>query len=312
MKTAVITTAGLGTRLLTTTKSSPKTLLPLYDRSFDKNPEPLLKPLIEIIFENLFDNGFRRFCFIVGTKNRKSILNHMSQDPEYIELLKKRNNQFDRRFIKALQRLYKKFEKCEIKWVSQNTPMGFGHALLSSKKFVGDESFLLHTGDAYFPDYSFLKDFIKSSQHEKKNTTTLLLQYKKLLKGYGIAQIKPYGYTDRRKISKMNLKDSEIRRQSKSMARKMIVFHVEEKPIKPLSNLAILPMYILEPKIFEALKKTALGYNNELQVTDAITTLMAWNHKGSAYNLLNNKWFDIGTTKKYFEALNYSFKKATK
>ena len=94
MKTAVITTAGLGTRLLTATKANPKTLLPLYDKTFDKTPEPLLKPLIEIIFENLYDNGFRRFCFIVSTKNKKSILNHMVPDSEYIELLKKRNNKF--------------------------------------------------------------------------------------------------------------------------------------------------------------------------------------------------------------------------
>ena len=112
MKTAVITTAGLGTRLLTATKASPKTLLPLYDRSFDRNTEPLLRPLIEIIFENLYDNGFRRFCSIVGTKNKKSILNHMLPDQEYIKLLKKRNNQFDKRFAKALQKFYKKFEKC--------------------------------------------------------------------------------------------------------------------------------------------------------------------------------------------------------
>ena len=89
MKTAVITTAGLGTRLLTTTKASPKTLLPLYDRSFDGNTEPLLRPLVEIIFENLYDNGFRKFCFIVGTKNKKSILNHIVPDQEYIKLLKK-------------------------------------------------------------------------------------------------------------------------------------------------------------------------------------------------------------------------------
>ena len=108
MKTAVITTAGLGTRLLTTTKASPKTLLPLYDKTFDKTPEPLLKPLIEIIFENLYDNGFRRFCFIVSKKNKQSILNHMLPDSEYIELLKKRNNKFDTRFIKALKIFYKK------------------------------------------------------------------------------------------------------------------------------------------------------------------------------------------------------------
>ena len=287
MKTAVVTTAGLGTRLLTTTKASPKTLLPLYDRSFDGNKEPLLRPLIEIIFENLYDNGFRKFCFIVGTKNKKSILNHILPDQEYIKLLKKRNNLFDKRFVNALQKFYKKFEKCEIKWISQNSPMGFGHALLASKKFVGNDPFLLHTGDAYFPDYSFLTDFIKSSQYDKKTTTTLLLQYKKSLKGFGIAQTKKKVPLD-------------------------IVFHVAEKPKKPQSNLVILPIYILKPDIFEALKKTSLGYNNELQVTDAINTLMGWNHKVTAYNFRNNKWFDIGTTRAYFHALNYSFKIATK
>ena len=287
MKTAVITTAGLGTRLLTVTKASPKTLLPLYDRSFDRNVEPLLRPLIEIIFENLYDNGFRRFCFIVGTKNKKSISNHMVPDQEYIKLLKKRNNQFDKRFVKALQKFYKKFENCEIKWISQNSPMGFGHALLASKKFVGNEPFLLHTGDAYFPDYSFLNDFIKSSQYDKKIIATLLLQYKKSLKGFGIAQTKKSVPLD-------------------------VVFHVAEKPKKPQSNLVILPIYILKSDIFDALEKTGLGYNNELQVTDAISTLMDWNHKVTAYNFRNNKWFDIGTTRQYFHALNYSFKISTK
>ena len=287
MKTAVITTAGLGTRLLTATKASPKTLLPLYDRTFDRNTEPLLRPLVEIIFENLYDNGFRRFCIIVGTKNKKSILNHMVPDREYINLLKKRNNQFDRRFAKALQKFYKKFKKCEIKWISQNSPMGFGHALLASKKFVGNKPFLLHTGDAYFPDYSFLNDFIKSSQYDKKIIATLLLQYKKSLKGFGVAQTKKSVPLD-------------------------VVFHVAEKPKKPQSNLAILPMYILKSNIFDALEKTGLGYNNELQVTDAISTLLDWNHKITAYNFRNKKWFDIGTARQYFHALNYSFKIATK
>ena len=91
-----------------------------------------------------------------------------------------------------------------------------------------------------------------------------------------------------------------------------VVFHVAEKPKKPQSNLAILPIYILKPDIFEALEKTGLGHNNELQVTDAISTLMAWNHKVTAYNFRNNKWFDIGTTREYFHALNHSFKIATK
>ena len=91
-----------------------------------------------------------------------------------------------------------------------------------------------------------------------------------------------------------------------------VVFHVAEKPKKPKSNLVILPMYILKPDIFKALEKTALGHNNELQVTDAISTLLDWNHKITAYNFRNKKWFDIGTTRQYFHALNYSFKISTK
>ena len=91
-----------------------------------------------------------------------------------------------------------------------------------------------------------------------------------------------------------------------------IVFHVAEKPKKPKSNLVILPMYILKPDIFEALEKTGLGYNNELQVTDAISTLLDWNHNITAYNFGNKKWFDIGTARQYFHALNYSFKISVK
>ncbi len=282
MKTAVITTAGLGTRLLTYTKANPKTMLPLYEKD-SSNSEPILRPLLENIFNNLYDNGFRRFCFIVGTKNKKTILSHMIPDYDYINLLKKRNNKYDNRFIKALLKYYKKYENCEIKWISQNTPMGFGHALLSSKKFVGNEKFLLHAGDAYFPNYNFLKNFIKSSDAKINPAATLLLQFKKTLKGFGIAQTKKNKPFD-------------------------IVFHVEEKPKKPLSNLVILPVYIMKPSIFEALSKTELGHNHELQVTDAIATLINWDQKVNALNFKNNKWFDIGTTTQYYRALTHSYK----
>ena len=54
METAVITTGGLGTRLLTYTKTNPKTMLPVYEKSRDGNIEPSLRPLIEFIFENLY------------------------------------------------------------------------------------------------------------------------------------------------------------------------------------------------------------------------------------------------------------------
>jgi len=285
MKTAVITTGGLGTRLLTCTKSNPKAMLPLYSKSFDTNPEPLLRPLIETIFENLYDYGIRRFCFIVGTKTKSSIINHLSPDQEFIELLQKRNTLVDKRFVKILNKIYKKFNNSEISWVSQETPMGFGDALLSAKKFVGNNPFLLHAGDTYIPSYDFLKEFISEFKNSKNITGSILIQKRKIIKGYGLVNIK--------KIKNKN-----------------IVLHVEEKPKKPKSNLAILPIYIFKPTIFEALKNTSRGHNNELQVTDAIETLIKMNKNIIAYDYGVKKWFDIGIPPNYYQALTLSYKKS--
>jgi UTP--glucose-1-phosphate uridylyltransferase len=277
---------GLGTRLLTYTKNNPKTMLPLYEKGKDKHGDLVLRPLIEIIFENLYDRGFRRFCFIVGSKTKHSIIEHMEPDEDYISLLKKRNKSEDKRFIQTLSRISKKINKSEIKWISQDTPMGFGDALSSSRKFVGKETFLLHAGDAYIPNYEFLSDFIKIEKIQKCSGV-LLLQRKKDLRGYGIAQLK----------KKNNEK---------------LVINVQEKPKKPLSSLVILPIYIFKPSIFDALEKTAKGYNCELQVTDAIQKLIDWDKKIVGYDYSNKPWYDIGTPANYFKSLVHSFKIATK
>ncbi len=284
MKTAVITTGGLGTRLLTCTKINPKTMLPLYHKSFPIS-EPILQPLIETIFENLFDVGFRRFCIIISSKTGKSIIKHIMPDVEYINLLKQRNVPSDKQFIKILNRLSKKINKCEIKWISQETPMGFGDALLKAKKFVGRSTFLLHAGDVYFPDYCFLKDMLVFHRKTFSNST-IMLQKMNSLKGFGIAQTR---------LEKGN----------------NIVFHVEEKPKKPLSNFAILPIYIFDSEIFSALKNITHGHNSELQVTDAIQYLINSNKKITGFNFKKGSWFDIGTPKNYYKALSYSLKQST-
>ena len=64
INTVVIPAAGLGTRLFTTTKESPKEMVPIFYKT--NNGTILVKPLLEIIFENLFDSGIRHFCIIVG------------------------------------------------------------------------------------------------------------------------------------------------------------------------------------------------------------------------------------------------------
>jgi UTP--glucose-1-phosphate uridylyltransferase len=285
MNTAVITTGGLGTRMLTFTKSNPKTMLPVYTKSNDSSSIPMFKPLIEYIFDNLYDYGFRRFCIIVGSKTKSAIINHLEPDSKFIKLLKSRNSPEDKRFINALLKLYTKMMNCDIKWITQDTPSGFGDALLGAKNFVKNETFLLHAGDTYFPNYQFLKKFV--SMHENSNNSSASILTKKMieLKGYGIAQ-------------------------TKKQKGENIVINLEEKPKKPKSNQAILPLYVFKSDIFNALKNTSKGYNQELQITDAIMTLVKNEKKVLSYNYGINKWFDIGRPSHYFNALTYSYKES--
>ena len=89
------------------------------------------------------------------------------------------------------------------------------------------------------------------------------------------------------------------------------IIDVEEKPKKPKSIYAILPVYIFESEIFKALKNTFQGYNNELQVTDAIKTILKQKQSVIGFNN-KQKWYDIGSPKNYVDSVNYSYKKSIK
>ena len=115
----------------------------------------------------------------------------------------------------------------------------------------------------------------------------LFLQRKTELRGYGIAQIKKQG-------------------------KENIVFNVEEKPKKPLSNLVILPLYLFTSNIFDALKRTLKGYNGELQLTDAIRTVINDKEKILYSKYTEKYWADIGIPQHYYEAFNISYRNATR
>ena len=59
------------------------------------------------------------------------------------------------------------------------------------------------------------------------------------------------------------------------------------------SDLAILGSYILTPEIFSCIRKTAPGYKNEIQLTDALKLLKkeqavyAYHYRGRRYDIGN-------------------------
>jgi len=157
--TVVIPAAGLGTRLFTTTKESPKEMVPIFYKR--KNGTILVKPLLEIIFENLFDSGIRYFCIIVG-RGKEQIENHLSPHYDFIDLLKKKG---ENEYAEILLKLYKKIEKSSIVWIRQHKQIGLGSATYLTKDVIGDKPFLFHAGDLYIPQPKYIKDMI--SVHQK-------------------------------------------------------------------------------------------------------------------------------------------------
>lgn len=277
----MIPVAGLGTRLLTLTKDNPKEMVPIFAKSFN---EVTLRPLIEHIFLQLFDSGIRNFYFIVGKKKR-SIEDHFTPERDYQNFLKKE----DKNFQNLLEDFYKKIEKSNIVWINQNSPRGFGAAILNAKKIVGAKPFLVHAGDAYVRGNS--KHIQKLINAYESNESDVIFYLKNVSnpKSYGVASI------------------------SKTTTNIFQVIDVEEKPENPKSKNAIMPIYIFNSKIFSTLSETKEGVGKELQLTDAIKKMIMEKQKVYAIKFSkSDDCIDIGTPENYFHAISISYNDSKK
>jgi UTP--glucose-1-phosphate uridylyltransferase len=82
-----------------------------------------------------------------------------------------------------------------------------------------------------------------------------------------------------------------------------------EKPAKPASKLAIMPVYVFDSNIFRALEDTKAGFAGELQLTDGIQQMVDWDLKVYTTKVASSEiWLDIGSPDLYWEAQNLSHK----
>lgn len=276
-KKAVIPAAGLGTRLLTATKELPKEMLSVF--SSGVGSEIALKPVVQLIFEQLFNSGIREFYFVVG-RGKRTIEDHFTPDMEFVALLKKRGKRIQ---AKEMEVFYSQVLQSTITWINQPEPKGFGDAVLKAQSAVEAETFLVHAGDNYV--MSARNDHLERMFESKVSTradVTLLLRSVPDPRRYGVAEVVK--------------KDGELR-----------VRRVVEKPIRPASKLALLPVYIFEPALFEALRTTKTGVGGELQLTDAIQVMIDKGLNVNAVKLQSGEyWLDVGTPETYWEALKSS------
>jgi UTP--glucose-1-phosphate uridylyltransferase len=282
---AVIPAAGLGTRMLPFTKEQPKEMLPIYYKGY--SGAILVKPIIQCIFEQLFDIGIRRFCFIIG-RSKRIIEDHFTIDEKFLELLKAKGNDI---YYNELKAFYTKIEESIIFWVNQHIPKGFGHAVLLSESFIDNKPFIVHAGDVCifsFKKHPLLRMLEVYETYGNEIDAILLVKRIKdvnLLKQHGIvipSDIIPHN-------------DNNI----------ILIKDLIEKPKEPPSEFAIMPLYIFKPSIFKELKNVTIDKRGEIQLTDAIASLVSNGKKVIALEMLDSDIrIDVGMPDLYAQSIN--------
>lgn len=276
MTKCVITAAGKGTRLLPFTKELPKEMMPIF---YHNDNLKKVVPISQLIFEQMYEIGLREYCFIVG-REKRSIEDHFTPDNLYLKELSDKNK-------KLIADFYKKIEKSHLTWINQHKPLGFGDAVRKSERFVGTDDFIVHAGDAAIIGKNIhpIKRFLNLVKKNKEIDCIFLCKE--------ILDNKRFGVPEIEKISKSVFK----------------VTNVEEKPVKPKSNLAILPMYYFKPNIFKHLKKIKPGKSGEYQLTDAIQDMIKSSGTVIAVKIdSKEKDLDVGTVESYKYSLDISYK----
>jgi len=278
IKKAVVTAAGLGTRLLPHTKEIPKEMLPIFCKT---SRGIFLKPAIQLIFEQLYDSGIREFCFITG-RGKRVIEDHFTPDRAFIEYLKSKGK---RLAAEELQDFYAKIDDSIIVWVNQSEPRGFGDAVRLSEAFVGDENFILAAGDNYM--------LSKRNMHIKKLINThLKMKNHSTLSVFKVDDPRRFGVVIGKSIT------PELIKVEKTV----------EKPKEFISDLALISLHTFHPVIFDALKKIKPGYANEYQLTDAIQKLIEDGYKVVALKMEEDVFrLDIGKPHSYWLAVSFSY-----
>ena len=269
VKKAIIPAAGLGTRFLPATKAQPKEMLPIVD-----------KPTIQYIIEEAIASGIEEILIITG-RNKKCIEDHFDKSIELEMELEKAGKSDLLELVRDIS------DMVDIHYIRQKEPKGLGHAIHCAKTFVGNEPFAVLLGD----------DVVHSEVPCLKQLIDCFDEYKTTILGVQTVpeeNVSKYGIVDGIHIEDRVYKVKDLVEKPS----------VEDAP----SNIAILGRYIITPQIFEILENTAPGKGGEIQLTDAVKTLIS-QEAMYAYNF-EGKRYDVGDKLGFLQAtIEYALRK---
>jgi len=236
---AVIPVAGLGTRFLPATKSTPKEMLPVVD-----------KPAIQYVVEEAVAAGLGDVLMVTG-RNKRPLEDHFDRALELEEALEAKGDK------ERLERVRKSSGLADIFYVRQGDPKGLGHAVFCAKPHVGHEPFAVLLGDDLIDPRDPLLTPMIDVQKRYGGSVIALIEVDP-------SQIHLYGCAA---VEKVDGEPDDVVR----------VTDLIEKPdpAEAPSNLAIIGRYVLAPEVFDVLARTEAGRGGEIQLTDALRTLVS-------------------------------------
>jgi UTP--glucose-1-phosphate uridylyltransferase len=265
LKKAVIPAAGLGTRFLPVTKSMPKEMLPIIDT-----------PAIHYVVKEAVEAGLDDIIIITG-RGKRAVEDYFDESPEMEMHLAKHKKDDLLHTIREISSMV------NVHYIRQKEPKGLPDAILAAEKHIGDEPFAVLLGD----------DIILSETPCTKQLIDVYTTYHSsviAVQDVPKEKISRYGAVQATKLSDSNTELYQVK-------------HIIEKPKieEAPSTLAAIGRYVFTPEIFDAMKQTRPGINNELQIADSINILCetqkvyACAFKGQRY--------DIGDKLGYIQAI---------
>lgn len=238
VRKAVIPAAGYGTRFLPISKAVPKEMLPLVD-----------KPVIQYVVEEAVASGITDILIVIS-RSKRAIEEHFHPAFDLETELEAKGRADDLAQLRQMQSM------ARIHFIWQPKMGGLGDAILYARDHVGDEPFAVLLGDTVVttedgsrPVTRQLADVV-----EKHGGSAVALQEVPLEK------VSRYGILGGTEIAPGLIRADQ--------------FIEKPKPEATPSRLAVSARYVLSPAIFAHLEKTPKGKGGELQLTDAMASLM--------------------------------------
>ena len=276
VRKVVIPVAGLGTRLLPTTRALPKEMLPVGKY-----------PAIQHVVEEMAAARLTK-CLFITSHSKTIIENQFDNNVDLASQSEQNHGANDQRQLDYSLRGIEFFYTRQQALSPPNGPRGTGAAILAAESFVDREHFAVAYGDTIINTRhtpNFLARMIESHvDHGSACTLGVRPVTSDMVGRYGIVEPDPADDLDADSFAIQDLVEKP---------------GVDEAP----SLMAVSARYVFSPDIFDEIRALSQAAGDEIGVTEAIRGLIRREKPVRCVRLLPDETrYDIGSHASYYRA----------